>query len=136
MIVFTDYAMWFPKILLVQVLQRNQKKLCFQESKQFWNESLVTNAISKRNASIIVGLQLVLLIHLSVVTTEIAHKLSVGDRVRIKNVKSSTNTTSADNSGYNGFLQFPQHHHQKNLHIQILIQVLVLLLRQLTLLES
>ena len=38
----------------------------------------------------------------SVVTTEIPHKLSVGDRVRIRNVKSSTNTTGADNSGYNG----------------------------------
>ena len=36
------------------------------------------------------------------VRTEKPHKLNVGDRVFIKNVKSSTNTTGLDNKGYNG----------------------------------
>lgn len=36
------------------------------------------------------------------VRTEKPHKLNVGDRILIKNVKSSTNTTGLDNKGYNG----------------------------------
>jgi len=36
------------------------------------------------------------------VRTEKPHKLNVGDRVFIKNVKSSTNTEGYDNKGYNG----------------------------------
>ena len=36
------------------------------------------------------------------VTTEKPHKLNAGDRVFIKNIKSSSNTTGLDNKGYNG----------------------------------
>jgi hypothetical protein len=36
------------------------------------------------------------------VRTEKPHKLNAGDRIFIKNVKSSTNTTGLDNKGYNG----------------------------------
>ena len=37
------------------------------------------------------------------ITSEKPHNLHVGDRVRIKNVKSSTNTTGLDDKGYNGY---------------------------------
>ena len=36
------------------------------------------------------------------VRTEKPHKLNIGDRIFIKNVKSSSNTTGLDNKGYNG----------------------------------
>ena len=90
------------------IAKKPEKNYVLQESKTVLEEVLssdgITDAISHRNARIIAGVTTSATdSSVSVVTTEIAHKLSVGDRVRIKNVKSSTNTTSADNSGYNGF---------------------------------
>jgi len=84
--------------------KKPEKNYVLQESKTVVEENTITKVISNRNPKIIAGIATDGTISTtSVVTTEIAHKLSVGDRVRIRNVKSSTNTTGADNSGYNGF---------------------------------
>ena len=91
------------------IAKKPEKNYVLQESRTVLEEVIdssngITNPISHRNTRIIAGVTTSATdSSISVVTTEIAHKLSVGDRVRIKNVKSSTNTTSADNSGYNGF---------------------------------
>ena len=86
------------------IAKKPEKNYVLQESKTVIEETIVTNAISKRNARIIAGVTTSATdSSVSVVTTEIAHKLSIGDRVRIKNVRSTTNTIGAGNSGYNGF---------------------------------
>ena len=85
--------------------KKPEKNYVLQESKTVAEQPLpLTNIIDNRNPRIIAGITTnASSSTTSIVTTEVAHKLSAGDRVRIKNVKSSTNTTGIGNSGYNGF---------------------------------
>ena len=87
------------------IAKKPEKNYVLQESKTVEEQPLpLTNIIDNRNPRIIAGITTnASSSTTSIVTTEVAHKLSVGDRVRIKNVKSSTNTTGIGNSGYNGF---------------------------------
>ena len=87
------------------IAKKPEKNYVLQETKTVEQQPLpLTNIIDNRNPRIIAGITTdVSSSTTSIVTTEVAHGLSVGDRVRIKNVKSSTNTTKANNTGYNGF---------------------------------
>lgn len=72
-----------------------------QESKTVTENGNFDSIIKNKNSRIIAGITT----SGSTVTvkTEIPHKLSTGDRVRISTVKSTTNTTGVDNSGFNGY---------------------------------
>lgn len=72
-----------------------------QESKTVTENGNFDSIIKNKNSRIIAGITT----SGSTVTvkTEIPHKLSIGDRVRISTVKSTTNTTGVDNSGFNGY---------------------------------
>jgi len=64
--------------------------------------SLVDNQIKKRNPKIIASVSYDSLNDLVTVTTETRHNFIVGDKVTLKNVKSSDNLTRLDNRAYNG----------------------------------
>ena len=91
----------------VSIAKKPEKNYVLQESKTVVEEKTVTNVITQRNAKIIAGITTSATNSLeSIVTTEKAHKLSIGDKVRIRNVKSNTNLdpyVANPNSGYNGF---------------------------------
>lgn len=72
-----------------------------QESNTVTENGNFDSIIKNKNSRIIAGITT----SGSTVTvkTEIPHKLSTGDRVRISTVKSTTNTTGVDNSGFNGY---------------------------------
>ncbi len=72
-----------------------------QESKTVTVNGDFSSIIKNKNSRIIAGITT----SGSNVTvkTETPHKLSTGDRVRISTVKSTTNTTGVDNSGFNGY---------------------------------
>jgi len=84
-----------------------EKNYVLQECKASVEENTITQVISNRNPKIIAGITTDSNNStISIVTTEKAHKLSVGDKIRIKNVKSNTNQdpyVANPNSGYNGF---------------------------------
>ena len=87
--------------------KKPEKNYVLQECRATVEENTITQVISNRNPKVIAGIATDgTSSTTSIVTTEKAHKLSVGDRVRIKNVKSSTNAdpyVANPNSGYNGF---------------------------------
>tara|TARA_R100000008_G_C3587737_1_gene174045 strand:+ start:7461 stop:14519 length:7059 start_codon:yes stop_codon:yes gene_type:complete len=64
-------------------------------------EITVSDIKQNRNTKIIAGISTANLV--ATLTSEVPHKLSVGDRVLIKNVKSTSNPTGSDNLGYNGY---------------------------------
>ena len=72
-----------------------------QESKTVIEESSITSVNSNRNPRIIAGITTSG--STVTVTTEKPHKLSVNDRVHIKNVKSSTNINADEEAGFNGY---------------------------------
>jgi len=85
------------------IAKKPEKNYVLQESKTVGEDSIIDSVISNRNPRIIAGIATAAGDSTkSVVTTEIAHKLSVGDKVTVSKVRSSTNTTGVGNSGYNG----------------------------------
>ena len=85
------------------IAKKPEKNYVLQESKTVGEDSLIDNVISNRNPRIIAGIATDASDSTkSVVTTEVAHKLSVGDKITVSKVRSSTNTTGVGNSGYNG----------------------------------
>jgi hypothetical protein len=72
-----------------------------QESKTVSEDSTITDVRSNRNSHIIAGITTVG--STVTVTTERPHRLSISDRVRIRNVVSSTNLNALDNLGFNGY---------------------------------
>ena len=65
-------------------------------------EDTTVNSIkSNRNPRIIAGISTSNLV--ATVTSEQPHRLSTGDRILIKNVKSTENVVGTDNVGYNGY---------------------------------
>ncbi|MEC8550715.1 MAG: tail fiber domain-containing protein, partial [Pseudomonadota bacterium] len=80
--------------------KKPEKNYVLQESKSVGVDPNFTNVISNRNPKVIAGITSTSSI--VTVTTEIPHKLSVKDVVKIKNVKSSNNTDGIDNVGFNG----------------------------------
>lgn len=72
-----------------------------QESKTVKEDSAIATINSNRNSHVIAGISTVG--STVTVTSERPHRLSVGDRVRIRKVVSSTNSTAADNAGFNGY---------------------------------
>lgn len=77
------------------------KNFVLQESKTVSEESTITDVNSNRNPRVIAGISTSG--STVTVTSERPHGLSVNDRVHIKNVKSSTNTTGTDEAGFNGY---------------------------------
>ena len=72
-----------------------------QESKIVSEDSTITDVRSNRNSHIIAGITTVG--STVTVATERPHRLSISDRVRIRNVASSTNPNYLDNLGFNGY---------------------------------
>jgi len=72
-----------------------------QESKTVKEDSAIATINSNRNSHVIAGISTVG--STVTVTSERPHRLSVSDRVRIRKVVSSTNSTAADNAGFNGY---------------------------------
>ena len=76
------------------------KNFVLQETRTVGEQSSFANLTDNRNPRIIASVSISG--DTTTVITEKPHGLSIGDRVRIRNVKSSGNTTAADNKGYNG----------------------------------
>lgn len=74
-----------------------------QESKTVKEDSTIATVNSNRNSHVIAGISTVG--STVTITSERPHRLSVSDRIRIRKVKSSTNSTEppADNAGFNGY---------------------------------
>jgi hypothetical protein len=77
------------------------KNYVLQESSTVKEDSTITTINSNRNSHVIAGISTVG--STVTVTSERPHRLSVSDRVRIGKVVSSTNSTAADNAGFNGY---------------------------------
>ncbi len=92
------------------IAKKPEKNYVLQESKSILEQQIPASGIPvdqpviyNRNPRIIAGITTDASDGLkNVVVTETPHKLSVNDGVKIKNVRSSTNTGGTDNSGYNG----------------------------------
>ena len=95
------------------IAKKPEKNYVLQESKSVIEQTIPATGIPvenpvifNRNPRVIAGVSTDASDGLkNVVVTETAHKLSTGDSVRIKNVRSSTNTGGSDNSGYNGLFK-------------------------------
>ena len=86
------------------IAKKPEKNYILQESKTVGEESTIQNVISNRNPRIISGISTdTANAYQANVVSETPHGLSIGDKVRIKNVKSSTNTTGVHDEGYNGY---------------------------------
>ena len=77
------------------------KNYVLQESSTVKEDSTIATINSNRNSHVIAGISTVG--STVTVTSERPHRLSVSDRVRIRKVVSSTNSTAADNAGFNGY---------------------------------
>ena len=85
------------------IAKKPEKNYVLQESKTVGEDATITSVISNRNPRVIAGIATDgTTSTINIVTTEIPHKLSVNDKVKIRNVRSSANTTGEFNSGYNG----------------------------------
>ena len=82
------------------IAKKPEKNYVLQESKTVGEDALITSVISNRNPRVIAGITSSSSV--VTVTTETPHKLSVNDKVKIKNVISSNNTAGVGNSGFNG----------------------------------
>jgi len=83
-----------------KVAKAPEKYYILQESSTTTEESSIANVISNRNPRTIVGVSTSGT--LVTVKTKKPHNLQINDRVLLKNVKSSLNTTGEDNLGFNG----------------------------------
>jgi hypothetical protein len=79
------------------------KNYVLQESSTVKEDSTIATINSNRNSHVIAGISTVG--STVTITSERPHRLSVSDRIRIRKVKSSTNSTEppADNAGFNGY---------------------------------
>jgi len=77
------------------------KNYVLQESSTVKEDSTIATINSNRNSHVIAGISTVG--STVTVTSERPHRLSVSDRVRIRKVVSSTNSSAADNAGFNGY---------------------------------
>lgn len=77
------------------------KNYVLQESSTVKEDSTITTINSNRNSHVIAGISTVG--STVTITSERPHRLSISDRIRIRKVISSTNSTAADNAGFNGY---------------------------------
>ena len=91
-----------PKEFTETIAKKPEKNYTLQESKTVQDQVIDGNSdvITNRNPKVISGISSTGTT--ITVTSELPHRLSVNDVVRIKNVQSSTNTTKEDNAGFNG----------------------------------
>ena len=91
-----------PKEFTSTIAKKPEKNYTLQESRTVNEERVLSssNVITNRNPKIISGISSTG--STTTITSELPHKLSVNDVVRVKNVTSSTNTGALDNTGYNG----------------------------------
>ena len=91
-----------PKEYSATIAKKPEKNYTLQESRTVNEERVLSssNLITNRNPKIISGISSTG--NTVTVTSELPHKLSVNDVVRIKNVVSSTNTAGIGDTGYNG----------------------------------
>ena len=83
------------------IAKRPEKNYSLQESKTITEQLIAEETtISNRNPKVIAGITSTSSV--VTVTTEIPHKLSVNDKVRINNVRSVRNITGLGNTGFNG----------------------------------
>ena len=82
------------------IAKKPEKNYVLQESKTVGEETTITSVISNRNPRVIAGITSTSSV--VTVTTETPHKLSVNDKVRLKNVRSSANVNGTANTGFNG----------------------------------
>ena len=93
-----------PSSYTSTIAKKPEKNYILQESKTVGEESTIQNVISNRNPRIISGITTDSAnAYQANVVSETPHGLSIGDKVRIKNVKSTTNTTGLHDEGYNGY---------------------------------
>ena len=96
-----------PNDITNQNAKAPEKNFVLQESKTTgWDKDLLDgttlSGISEgRNQRVIAGITTIG--NVVTVTTEMPHGLTVNDRVTIKNVKSSANTTGDNSEGFNGY---------------------------------
>ena len=91
-----------PKEFSATIAKKPEKNYTLQESRTVNEERVLSssNAITNRNPKIISGISSTGTT--VTVTSDLPHKLSVNDVVRVKNVTSSANTGALDNVGFNG----------------------------------
>jgi hypothetical protein len=77
------------------------KNYVLQESSTVKEDSTIATINSNRNSHVIAGISTVG--STVTITSERPHRLSISDRIRIRKVISSTNSTAADNAGFNGY---------------------------------
>ena len=82
------------------IAKKPEKNYVLQESKTVGEETTITSVISNRNPRVIAGITSTSSV--VTVTTETPHKLSVNDKIRLKNVRSSANVNGTANTGFNG----------------------------------
>ena len=116
-----------PKEFSATIAKKPEKNYTLQESRTVNEERVLSssNVITNRNPKIISGISSTGTT--VTVTSDLPHKLSVNDVVRVKNVTSSTNTGALDNVGFNGIFTVTGTPSPKVSHIQT--QILVELLQ-------
>jgi len=82
------------------IAKKPEKNYVLQESSTVGEDAAIVDVTSNRNPRIIANATITN--NVATITTEKPHKLSVNDKVKIKNVISSTNLTGVGNTGYNG----------------------------------
>ena len=91
-----------PKEFTDTIAKKPEKNYTLQESKTVIEQVVdgTSSVITNRNPKIIAGISSTG--STVTVTSELPHKLSVNDVIRVNNVVSSTNATGLGNTGYNG----------------------------------
>ena len=85
----------------MQIAKKPEKNYVLQESKTVTEKTSITTVNSNRNPRIIAGITSTSGTTVTV-TSELPHKLSVKDKVRIKGAYSTRNLSGVGNTGFNG----------------------------------
>ena len=88
------------------IAKKPEKNYTIQESKTVDEKNVITTVNSNRNPKVIAGISSeVSTGSIVTVSTELPHKLSVKDRVRIRNAFSTRNSSGVGNTGFNGYFE-------------------------------
>ena len=83
------------------IAKKPEKNYSLQESRTVDEKSIIVNENSNRNPRVIAGITTDS--DTVTITSELPHKLSPGDGIKIKHVLSNRNTTGLGNTGFNGY---------------------------------
>ena len=89
------------------IAKKPEKNYTLQESKTVDERTTITTVNSNRNPRVISGITSTVGTNGSIVTvtSELPHKLSIGDGIRVKNAFSTRNIAGAGATGYNGYFE-------------------------------